>query len=164
MVNAIDDYGAQPGPYVFMKDADSEEEHKDDEDPESKVGSKDTPFDFSQDPSPPSTPRSSRSSGISHGGLGQAAPVFAVGEFGLGLHGCVQARHQGQCRAHPVSRPRAHDELVRVMYWGKLDQTPWSKYVPSWYCKKSESHLEKLHAHPNDDPQPRNPAWTSPQI
>ncbi|GMF22058.1 unnamed protein product [Phytophthora fragariaefolia] len=38
--------------------------------------------------------------------------------------------------------------LVRMMYWGKLDQPPWSKYVPSWYYKKAESHLEKLDAPP----------------
>ncbi|GMF52628.1 unnamed protein product [Phytophthora fragariaefolia] len=37
MVNAIGDYGAQPGPYGFTKDADSDEAHKGGEDPKSKA-------------------------------------------------------------------------------------------------------------------------------
>ncbi|KAG7375325.1 hypothetical protein PHYPSEUDO_001820 [Phytophthora pseudosyringae] len=31
-----------------------------------------------------------------------------------------------------------------MMHWGKLDKTPWAKYVPSWYFKKAESYLETL--------------------
>ncbi|GMF80203.1 unnamed protein product [Phytophthora fragariaefolia] len=43
--------------------------------------------------------------------------------------------------------------LARMMHWGKLVRTPWSKYVSSCYYKKSESHLEKM-----DDPTRRWPA------
>ncbi|ETP00903.1 hypothetical protein F441_21763, partial [Phytophthora nicotianae CJ01A1] len=32
--------------------------------------------------------------------------------------------------------------LVRMMYWGKLDKTPWTKYVPTWYFKNAEALIE----------------------
>ncbi|KAE8966736.1 hypothetical protein PR001_g28308 [Phytophthora rubi] len=38
--------------------------------------------------------------------------------------------------------------LARMMYWGRLNHTPWAKYVPSWCFKKAESYLENLDGAP----------------
>ncbi|KAJ8571513.1 hypothetical protein ON010_g5326 [Phytophthora cinnamomi] len=34
--------------------------------------------------------------------------------------------------------------LIRMMYWSKLSQTPWTKYVPRWHFKTAETQLESL--------------------
>ncbi|KAE9345236.1 hypothetical protein PF008_g8855 [Phytophthora fragariae] len=38
--------------------------------------------------------------------------------------------------------------LARMMYWGRLNHTPWTKYVPSWCYKKAESYLDNLDGAP----------------
>ncbi|KAE8909114.1 hypothetical protein PF003_g7240 [Phytophthora fragariae] len=38
--------------------------------------------------------------------------------------------------------------LARLMYWGRLNHTPWAKYVPSWCYKKTESYLDNLDGAP----------------
>ncbi|KAE9354687.1 hypothetical protein PF008_g4411 [Phytophthora fragariae] len=38
--------------------------------------------------------------------------------------------------------------LARMMYWAKLNQTLWAKYVPSWDYKKAESYLDSLDGAP----------------
>ncbi|KAE8969166.1 hypothetical protein PR001_g27580 [Phytophthora rubi] len=38
--------------------------------------------------------------------------------------------------------------LARMMYWGRLNHTPWAKYVPSWCFKKAESYLDNLDGAP----------------
>ncbi|KAE8878374.1 hypothetical protein PF005_g26534 [Phytophthora fragariae] len=38
--------------------------------------------------------------------------------------------------------------LARMMYWGRLNHTPWAKYVPSWGYKKAESYLDNLDGAP----------------
>ncbi|KAE8989646.1 hypothetical protein PF011_g18680 [Phytophthora fragariae] len=43
--------------------------------------------------------------------------------------------------------------LTRNMYWGRLNQTPWARYVPSWCYKKAEAYLDNL-----DDSPARWPA------
>ncbi|KAG7375324.1 hypothetical protein PHYPSEUDO_001819 [Phytophthora pseudosyringae] len=55
-VSALDDFGAQPGPYTSEKEGDTDEEEKDNGDSGSGSGSKDAPLDFTQDSSTPSTP------------------------------------------------------------------------------------------------------------
>jgi hypothetical protein len=34
--------------------------------------------------------------------------------------------------------------FAQMMYWRELDQTPWTKYVPSWYFKDAEALLDDL--------------------
>ncbi|GMF46531.1 unnamed protein product [Phytophthora fragariaefolia] len=162
--------GAQPGPYVFSKDADSDEEHKDVEDPGSNGGSKDTPFDFSQDPAPPSTPRTPTTEDAMDPQESLALTEQDPREA-LAYHAVVWDKQRRDLQmamrsgldytdafelvtednvAHtqfPVGKLTVM--LVWMMYWGKLDQTPCAKYVPSWCYKKAESHLEKL----NDPPE-----------
>ncbi|KAE9069576.1 hypothetical protein PF010_g26609 [Phytophthora fragariae] len=38
--------------------------------------------------------------------------------------------------------------LTRMMYWGKLNKTRWTKYVPNWCYKKAESYLNSLDGAP----------------
>ncbi|KAE9081781.1 hypothetical protein PF006_g27044 [Phytophthora fragariae] len=38
--------------------------------------------------------------------------------------------------------------LARMMYWDRINHTPWAKYVPSWCFKKAESFLENLDGAP----------------
>ncbi|KAE8990079.1 hypothetical protein PR001_g21595 [Phytophthora rubi] len=35
-----------------------------------------------------------------------------------------------------------------MMHWGRLNHTPWAKYVPSWCYKKAESYLDNLDGAP----------------
>ncbi|KAE9316002.1 hypothetical protein PF008_g19120 [Phytophthora fragariae] len=55
MVTAIDDYSAQPGPFVALDEEDADEEKKEDSGSGPTSGSKNAPLDFTQDPTPPST-------------------------------------------------------------------------------------------------------------
>ncbi|KAE9188147.1 hypothetical protein PF002_g25387 [Phytophthora fragariae] len=57
MVTAIDDYSAQPGPFVALDEDDLGEEMKKEDGSGSGSGSKNAPLDFTQDPTPPSTPQ-----------------------------------------------------------------------------------------------------------
>ncbi|KAE8956147.1 hypothetical protein PR002_g31564 [Phytophthora rubi] len=58
-VTAIDDYSAQPGPFGTLseEDADEDEEKKEDSGSGPASGSKSAPLDFTQDPTPLSTPQ-----------------------------------------------------------------------------------------------------------
>ncbi|GMF36904.1 unnamed protein product [Phytophthora fragariaefolia] len=38
--------------------------------------------------------------------------------------------------------------LARMMYWGRLNHTPWAKFVPSWFYKKAEPYLDNLDGAP----------------
>ncbi|KAE9322022.1 hypothetical protein PR003_g17334 [Phytophthora rubi] len=57
MVTAIDDFSAQPGPFVALDEEDADEEKKEDSGSGPTSGSKNAPLDFTQDPTPPSTPQ-----------------------------------------------------------------------------------------------------------
>ncbi|EGZ25028.1 hypothetical protein PHYSODRAFT_257030 [Phytophthora sojae] len=199
--NAVDDFGAQPGAYVFADDGDDDQEEKDDDDPGAKEGSKDAPLDFTQESSAPSTPTSFRSRSTKT----SRPPKGAAGRhFQLRPEACTSneldalnpltpyARSVEDARSSLVAHaviwdklrldvqlamqsgldyldtfdlvcgdnvvhPRFHvrgllELLVRIMYWCKVDQTPWTSYVPSWYYKKSEVRLEQLTYTPDKRP------------
>ncbi|KAE8897497.1 hypothetical protein PF005_g9216 [Phytophthora fragariae] len=57
MVNAIDDYSTQPGPFAALDEEDDDEEKKEVSGTGPTSGSKSAPLDFTQDSTPPSTPR-----------------------------------------------------------------------------------------------------------
>ncbi|GMF45295.1 unnamed protein product [Phytophthora fragariaefolia] len=57
MVNAIGDYSAQPSPFVALEEREADEEEKEDNGAGPTSGSKSAPLDFTQDSTPPSTPR-----------------------------------------------------------------------------------------------------------
>ncbi|GMF55089.1 unnamed protein product [Phytophthora fragariaefolia] len=57
MVNAIDDYSAQPGPFVALDEEAADDEEKEDSSAGPTSGSKSAPLEFTQDQTPPSTPR-----------------------------------------------------------------------------------------------------------
>ncbi|KAE9063297.1 hypothetical protein PF010_g29054 [Phytophthora fragariae] len=56
-VTAIDDYSAQPGPFDTLNEEDADEEKKEDSGSGPTSGSKSAPLDFTQDPTPLSTPQ-----------------------------------------------------------------------------------------------------------
>ncbi|KAE9281192.1 hypothetical protein PR003_g27750 [Phytophthora rubi] len=47
--------------------------------------------------------------------------------------------------------------LAWMMYWGRLNHTPWAKYVPSWCFKKAESYLDNLDGAPARWPALKKP-------
>ncbi|EGZ04480.1 hypothetical protein PHYSODRAFT_343229 [Phytophthora sojae] len=193
LVNAVDDFGAQPGAYVFVDDGDDDQEEKDDDGPGAREGSKDAPLDFTQDSSAPSTTSSLKSRSVKTSRAPKSATgrhfqlrpeVYTPNELDAMDPLTPYARSVEDARASLVAHaviwdklrldvqlamqsgldyldafdlvcgdnvvhPRFHvrdllELLVRIMYWRKLDQTPWTSYVPSWYYKKAETRLEQL--------------------
>ncbi|KAE9280688.1 hypothetical protein PF008_g28079 [Phytophthora fragariae] len=65
-VTAIDDYSAQPGPFGTLNEEDADEEKKEDSGSGPTIGSKSAPLDFTQDPSPLSTPQTPQSKQRKH--------------------------------------------------------------------------------------------------
>ncbi|KAE9152658.1 hypothetical protein PF005_g33454 [Phytophthora fragariae] len=60
MVTAIDDYSAQPGPFVALDEDDLGEEKKEEDGSGLGSGSKSAPLDFTQDPTTVYSPDSSK--------------------------------------------------------------------------------------------------------
>ncbi|KAE9266735.1 hypothetical protein PF001_g30354 [Phytophthora fragariae] len=65
-VTAIDDYSEQPGPFGTLNEEDADEEKKEDSGSGPTIGSKSAPLDFTQDPSPLSTPQTPQSKQRKH--------------------------------------------------------------------------------------------------
>jgi hypothetical protein len=52
---------------------------------------------------------------------------------------------QGDNVVHPRFYSRSLEAmLAQMMYWRELDQTPWTKFVPSWYFKDAEALMDDL--------------------
>lgn len=194
-MSAVDDFGAQPGVYVFADDGDTDEEVKDNGGSGAASGSKEAPLDFARDSSsPPSPPRtlihrnSKSPSSLAKKSQVQdlrlrpdpytpndqdaldprTPPVRTEAETQASLvnlpivwkklRSDVQQVMlsgldyqdtfdlvSGDNMVHSRFNPRLLTVmLARIMYWLKLDVTPWSKYVPSWHYKRAESYLERL--------------------
>ncbi|KAE8875495.1 hypothetical protein PF003_g40409 [Phytophthora fragariae] len=193
MVTAIDDYSAQPGPFVALDEDDLGEEKKEEDGSGSGSGSKNAPLDFTQDPTPPSTPQtppnkrnkapsaSSRKlqlrpdpySPSDKDGLDPRTSLARTVEearASLADHAVIWDKQRtdlqlvmrsgldyldafelvnGDHLVHPRIPVRELTlMLARMMYWGRLNHTPWAKYVPSWCFKKAESYLENLDGAP----------------
>ncbi|KAE9012849.1 hypothetical protein PR001_g15559 [Phytophthora rubi] len=165
MVTAIDDFSAQPGPFVALDEEDADEEKKEDSGSGPTSGSKNAPLDFTQDPTPPSTPQTPPSKQRKHSVSSQKLqlrpdPYTPNDEDALDPQKSL-ARTAEEARAsladHAVIWDKQRTDLqlfgnlhslARMMYWGRLNHTPWAKYVPSWCYKKAESYLDNLDGAP----------------
>ncbi|ETP29045.1 hypothetical protein F442_21742 [Phytophthora nicotianae P10297] len=186
LVNAIDDFGAQFGPYTFEDEGSPDDgDSKEDDRSGNRDGSKNKPLDLSHDSSSlQQTPKKLQASGKSrsqgpvqlrpstytpndHDALDVTKrPPRTVTQVRESLEGLpvVWSKQRsdlqqvmlsgldyqdaldlvsGDNEVHTRITSRALTEmLVRMMYWGKLDQTPWTKYVPTWYFKSAEALIE----------------------
>ncbi|ETP13655.1 hypothetical protein F441_11257, partial [Phytophthora nicotianae CJ01A1] len=192
LVNAIDDFGAQFGPYTFEDEGSPDDgDSKEDDRSGNRDGSKDKPLDLSHDSSgPQQTPKKPKASGKSRSwGTVQLRPSAytpndhdALDATKQPLRTVTQVRESlkdlpvvwskqrsdlqqvmlcgldfqdaldlasGDNEVHTRITSRALTQmLVRMMYWGKLDQTPWTKYVPTWYFKNAEALIESTNEIP----------------
>ncbi|KAE8984164.1 hypothetical protein PR003_g23791 [Phytophthora rubi] len=192
MVTAIDDYSSQPGPFVALDEDDADGEKKEDSGSGPTSGSKSAPLDFTQDPTPPSTPQTPPSKQRKHtvssrklqlrpdpytpndkdamdpqksltrtaeearASLADHAVIWdkqrtdlqLVMRSGLDYLGAFELVN-GDHLVHPRIPVRELTlMLARMMYWGRLNHTPWAKYAPSWCYKKAESYLDNLDGAP----------------
>ncbi|ETM97403.1 hypothetical protein PPTG_20316, partial [Phytophthora nicotianae INRA-310] len=171
LVNAIDDFGAQFGPYTFEDEGSPDDgDSKENDRSGNRDGSKDKPLDLSHDSSgPQQTPKKPKASGKSRSwGTVQLRPSAytpndhdALDATKQPLRTVTQVRESlkdlpvvwskqrsdlqqvmlcgldfqdaldlasGDNEVHTRITSRALTQmLVRMMYWGKLDQTPWTK-------------------------------------
>ncbi|ETP28255.1 hypothetical protein F442_22456, partial [Phytophthora nicotianae P10297] len=186
LVNAIDGFGAQFGPYTFEDEGSPDDgDSKENDRSGNRDGSKDKPLDLSHDSSgPQQTPKKPKASGKSrswgtvrlrpsayapndHDALDatkrplrtvtqvreslkdlpvvwskQRSDLQQVMLCGLDFQDALDLA-SGDNEVHTRITSRALTQmLVRMMYWGKLDQTPWIKYVPTWYFKNAEALIE----------------------
>ncbi|KAE9309318.1 hypothetical protein PR003_g20542 [Phytophthora rubi] len=192
MVTAIDDYSAQPGPFAALDEEDADEEKKEEDGDGPSSGSKSAPLDFTQDPTPPSTPQTppskQRKHSVSSRKLQLRPDPYTPSDQDALDHQKSLTRTAEEARAsladHAViwDKQRTDLQLVmrsgldyldafelvsgdhlvhpripvreltlmlaRMMYWGRLNHTPWARYVPSWCCKEAESHLDNLDGAP----------------
>ncbi|KAE9333063.1 hypothetical protein PR003_g14211 [Phytophthora rubi] len=203
MVTAIDDYSAQPGPFVALDEEDADEEKKDDSGSGPTSGSKRAPLDFTQDPTPPSTPLTPPSKQRKHSvssrklqlrpdpytpsdkdALDPRKSLTRTAEeawASLADHAVIWDKQRtdlqlvmrsgldyldafelvsGGHLVHPRIPVRELTlMLARMMYWGRLNHTPWAKYVPSWCYKKAETYLDNLDVAPARWPTLKSCAW-----
>ncbi|KAE9287294.1 hypothetical protein PF008_g26449 [Phytophthora fragariae] len=192
MVTAIDDYSAQPGPFAALDEEDADEEKKEEHGGGSSSGSKSAPLNFTQDPTPPSTPQTPPSKQRKHSvgsrklqlrpdpytpsdkdALDPQNSLTRTAEevrASLADHAVIWDKQRtdlqlvmrsgldyldafelvnGDHLVHPRIPVRELTlMLARMMYWGRLNHTPWAKYVPSWRFKKAESYLDNLDGAP----------------
>ncbi|ETM97634.1 hypothetical protein PPTG_20088 [Phytophthora nicotianae INRA-310] len=186
LVNAVDDFGAQSGPYAFEDEGSLDDgDSKEDDRSGNRDDSKKKPLDLSHDSSSPQqTPKKPKASDKSRSqGTVQLRPsAYAPNDHDAldatkrPLRTITQVRESledlpvvwskqrsdlqqvmlsgldyqdaldlvsGDNEVHTRITSRALTQmLVRMMYWGKLDQTPWTKYVPTWYFKSAEALIE----------------------
>ncbi|KAE9087059.1 hypothetical protein PF010_g19864 [Phytophthora fragariae] len=192
MVTAIDDYSAQPGPFAALDEEDADEEKKEEHGGGSSSGSKSAPLNFTQDPTPPSTPQTPPSKQRKHS-VGSRKLQLRLDPYtpsdkdaldpqnsltrtaeearaSLADHAVIWDKQRtdlqlvmrsgldyldafelvnGDHLVHPRIPVRELTlMLARMMYWGRLNHTPWAKYVPSWRFKKAESYLDNLDGAP----------------
>ncbi|POM64243.1 Hypothetical protein PHPALM_20256 [Phytophthora palmivora] len=61
---------------------------------------------------------------------------------GLTLYQAEDLIRSGQAVHSRIPSRMLSVMLSRMMYWKRLDDTPWTKFVPSWCYKNAESRLE----------------------
>ncbi|KAE9297957.1 hypothetical protein PF008_g23616 [Phytophthora fragariae] len=174
MVTAIDDYSAQPGPFTALDEEDADEEKKEGDGDGPSSGSKGAPLDFTQDPTPPSTPQTPPSKQRKHSvssrkqqlrpdsyapsdqdALALQKSLTRTAEearASLADHSVIWDKQRtdlqlvmrsgldyldafewvsGDHLVHPRIPVRELTlMLARMMYWGRLNHTPWARYVP----------------------------------
>ncbi|OWZ07993.1 hypothetical protein PHMEG_00019532 [Phytophthora megakarya] len=133
-INATDEFDAGPGAYEYEVESDDEQSEVPDV-PKSQVALKISTVDLTGMSSTESTPAKIQRKLFS-GSKPKARTDFQ-------LRPSVYAPSMTDTLDPTTAKQLSVTKALHIIYWKRLDRTPWAKYVPSWCYKEAEFKLAK---------------------